>query len=215
MSTVTFNDKTYKLDEQGFLDPSNQWDENFAQGMAKELGIRGGLTDRHWHVILYVRQKFELECTVPVQVSACADNGIRLHELRALFPTGYHRGVCKIAGVNYKFMYETNYWLTYETAPPKKPRYHLDPVGFLANVDEWDEDFAVRANQEFGGGQPMSQRHWLVIRYLRDYYAEHQTIPPIHEMGEKNGLTLEDMRSLFPAVYRRGACLMAGLPFFG
>ncbi|GAG76667.1 unnamed protein product, partial [marine sediment metagenome] len=72
----------------------------------------------------------------------------RLHELRSLFPTGYHRGVCKIAGINYQFMYEHNYWLTYETAPPAKPRYKLDPLGFLENFEEWDEDFARLAIKE-------------------------------------------------------------------
>ena len=84
----------------------------------------------------------------------------------------------------------------------------LDPA-------EWDEEFARRAMAEFGGGQELSDRHWQVIRYLRFYYSKHRTIPPIHEMCAANSLSLEEMRVLFPGGYRRGACLIAGLPFFG
>ena len=31
--------KQYTLDEQGFLNPPEQWDETFAEGMAQRLGM--------------------------------------------------------------------------------------------------------------------------------------------------------------------------------
>jgi len=37
---VTFDNKTYTLDAYGF-EPAEQWDENFANGMAEVLGIYG------------------------------------------------------------------------------------------------------------------------------------------------------------------------------
>ena len=43
-STVEFRGKTYTLDKYGFLDPPEQWDEDFAQGMARMEGIYDGLT---------------------------------------------------------------------------------------------------------------------------------------------------------------------------
>jgi len=54
--TVSFNRKEYKLDRHGFLDPSHQWDEDFAEGMAKMLGIHGGLSEDHWKFIRYLRK---------------------------------------------------------------------------------------------------------------------------------------------------------------
>lgn len=214
MSTVTFGDKTYALDDHGFLDPSDQWDEAFAEGMARSLGIHGGLTERHWQVIQYLRKKFLEEKTVPVVVAACADNKMRLAEMRARFPTGYHRGACKIAGINHRFMYETNYWLTYETAPPPKPRYTLDTLGFLQEFDEWDEEFVALAMREVDESATPTERHWEVLRYLRDFYERRGTIPTIYETCNANDLSLEELRDLFPAGYRRGACRAAGLPFF-
>jgi len=215
MSSVAFKGKSYELDDHGFLDPPEQWDESFADGMAKMVGIRAGLTDRHWDFIHYLRHKFLEENTVPVLVIACADQDIRLSELRTLFPAGYHRGACKIAGINYKFMYETNYWLTYETAPPVKDRYELDSLGFLANADQWDEDFVELAMSQRDPPTTPSQRHMNVLHYLRDYFAVNRTIPPVHETCVANDLNLDDLRELFPGGYRRGACRIAGLPFFG
>lgn len=215
MSTVTFKHKTYQLDDHGFLDPPEQWDESFADGMAKMVGVSGGLTDRHWQFVRYLRHKFLTENTVPVLVIACADNEMRLSELRSLFPTGYHRGACKVAGINYQFMYETNYWLTYETAPPAQPRYKLDPLGFLEDYAQWDEDFVELALAQRNPPTAPTERHLQIVRYLRDYYAVNRTIPTVYETCSATDSTLDELRELFPAGYRRGACRIAGLPFFG
>jgi tRNA 2-thiouridine synthesizing protein E len=215
MSTITFKGKTYELDDYGFLDPPEQWDKGFAEGMAKMVGITEGLTERHWQFIHYLRHKFTDENTVPVLVMACAEKDMRLSELRSLFPTGYHRGACKIAGINYKFMYETNYWLTYETAPPAKPRYSLDPLGFLEDFEQWDEDFVELAMSQQESPSAPTKRHMEVVCYLRDYYAVNRSLPTVFETCSANALSLDELRELFPAGYRRGACRMAGLPFFG
>jgi tRNA 2-thiouridine synthesizing protein E len=140
---------------------------------------------------------------------------MRLSELRSLFPAGYHRGVCKVAGINYRFMYETNYWLTYETAPPVKPRYELDELGFLADYRQWDEDFVELALSQRDPPVSPTERHFQVVRYLRDYYVIQGSIPTVYEVCSANRLTLEELHDLFPAGYRRGACRSAGLPFFG
>ena len=215
MSSVAFKGDTYTLDDHGFLDPPDQWNESFAEGMAKMVGITGGLTERHWQLINYLRHKFLDEQTVPVVVAACSDNDMRLSELRALFPTGYHRGACKIAGINYQFMYELNFWLTYETASPAKPRYDLDQLGFLKNFDQWDEDFVELAMAQRDPPTTPTGRHLQVVRYLRDYYAINRTLPTVFETCSANDMNMEELRELFPAGYRRGACRMAGLPFHG
>lgn len=215
MGKVTFKGKTYSLDNHGFLDPPSQWEDDFAEGMAKMVGIRSGLTDRHWQLIHYLRNKFVEEKTVPVVVLACADNDMRLSELRSLFPTGYHRGACKIAGINYRFMYDLNMWLTYETWAPLKPRYPLDSLGFLEDPESWDEDFVELLMGQLDPPTVPTDRHMQVIRFLQDFFTVNRMIPTVFEACSANDLSLEELRDLFPAGYRRGACRMAGLPLFG
>jgi tRNA 2-thiouridine synthesizing protein E len=46
-----------------------------------------------------------------------------------------------------------------------------DSEGYLCNLDDWSEDFArAQAARE---GLPLTPAHWEVIRFLRQYYAEH------------------------------------------
>jgi TusE/DsrC/DsvC family sulfur relay protein len=214
-TSIAFEGKVYSLDDYGFLDPPEQWDENFAQAMAQTLGIPGRLTERHWQLIRYIRKKVREENTVPISVIACADNDMRLDEFKSLFPTGYFRGACRIAGINYDFLYRTNYWLTYETTPLRKEKYRLDPLGFLEDFNQWDEEFAeLIVTQEWRLPQGLTERNLQIIRYLRDFYRRTHTIPTIIETCKANGLSLEQLHQLFPAGYRRGACRIAGLPFF-
>jgi tRNA 2-thiouridine synthesizing protein E len=207
--------RDYTLDEHGFLDPPEQWDTTFAIGMARMQGIFDGLTDDHWQIINYLRKKFLEEKTVPLVVFACADNNIRVTRLKELFPTGYHRGACRIAGINYEFMYQTNIWLTYESHEHLKARQKTTPAGFLKNFNEWDQRFAHMVARDWNLPHGLTDRHWAVIKYLRNYYRIHKNIPPVYETCQANDLSLEELRELFPAGYRRGACQAAGIPFFG
>ncbi|MFH1726507.1 MAG: TusE/DsrC/DsvC family sulfur relay protein [Elusimicrobiota bacterium] len=214
--TVSFRGgRSYTLDRYGFLESPEQWDEDFADGMAGKLGIYGGLTEQHWSFIRYLRKKFLEENTVPVVVIACANNKLRLSQLRRLFPTGYHRGACKIAGINYKFMYETNIWLTYESYPALKAEHDMTPVGFLKDFDRWDERFAEIVASDWDLPEGLTGRHWKIIRYLRDFYKNNENVPTIYETCKANDLDLGELRRLFPDGYRRGACRIAGLPFLG
>jgi tRNA 2-thiouridine synthesizing protein E len=211
--TVIFNNKEYTLDRHGFLYPAEQWDENFAEGMARKLGIYEGLTIEHWKFIKYLRGKFLEEKTVPVVVIACAENGLRLNELRTLFPTGYHRGACKIAGINYAFMYDTNIWLTYECMPALEENFEVDELGFLLDFNKWNEQFAYWASRDWNLPEGLTENHWRIIRYLRESYTKTNNIPSVYEVCKSNDIGLDQLGELFPDGFRRGACRAAGLPF--
>jgi tRNA 2-thiouridine synthesizing protein E len=206
--------KVYTLDCYGFLDPPEQWDADFAIGMARRVGVAGDLTDEHWSFIRYLRSKFVDEKTVPVVVLACAENNMRLGKLRALFPAGYHRGACKVAGINYEFMYKHNIWLTYESYRMLKANYEMTPTGFLKNFGQWNGQFAflIATDWDLPGG--LTDDHWRVITYLRKHYAENRDIPNVYETLKDLDLTLSELLMLFSEGYRRGACRVAGLPFF-
>ncbi|MCP4703759.1 MAG: TusE/DsrC/DsvC family sulfur relay protein [candidate division Zixibacteria bacterium] len=212
--SIEFNGITYTLDRHGFLDPSDQWSISFAKGMAEKLGILEGLSKEHWDFINYLRSKFLDENTVPVVVKACSDNNIRLTKLRALFPTGYHRGACKIAGLNFNYMCETNLWLSYETHHNKDTEYKTNELGFLEDFELWNERFAYFVVQNWGLPDSLTDQHWKVIKYLRDFYSASKNIPSIYEVCKANDIGFDELDKLFPRGYRRGACRVSGLPFF-
>ena len=211
---VTFAERTYSLDDYGFLSPPEQWDRDFAEGMAATLRIHGGLTVEHWSFIEYLRKKFLEEDTVPVVVMACSEVGLRLTYLKRLFPTGYFRGACRIAGIDYAFMQRTNHWLSYETAPILKNRYVISPQGFLHDFELWDEQFSEGILAEWGMPPRLTDRQREVIAFLRDFYRDRGDIPSVVETCRKTSLTLEELRDQFSGGYRRGLCRIAGLPFF-
>lgn len=46
-----------------------------------------------------------------------------------------------------------------------------DSEGYLRDLDDWSEDFAEALARE--EGLVLTPAHWEVIRYLREFYAEH------------------------------------------
>jgi tRNA 2-thiouridine synthesizing protein E len=212
---VTFKgDKDYTLDQYGFLDPPEQWDEEFANGMARLQGIYDGLTKEHWDFISYIREKYLTERKLPLLVAACAEKHLRLSKLKSLFPTGYFRGACRIAGLNYKFMNEVNTWAICETATLLMCEFKVTPQGFLEDFNQWNERFANLVSCEWKLPNGLTYKHWEIIRFLRNYYLTMNNIPTVYEVCQAHKIDIEDLYELFPEGYRRGACRIAGLPFF-
>ena len=59
-------------------------------------------------------------------------------------------------------------------------RIETDGEGYLVDRGDWSEGFALAlAKQE---GLDLSTEHWEVIRYLRDYFAEHGVQAQVREM---------------------------------
>lgn len=212
---VTFESgKAYTLDDHGFLVQSDEWEEEFANGMARLQGIHDGLTKEHWDFIHYIRKKALKDKDLPLLVVACSDNNIRLGRLKALFPSGYFRGACRIAGISFKTLCDLNIWHSYETVPPLLNAYDLDTQGFLKDFDKWDERFANLLSSEWSLPGGLTPKHWDVIRFLRNYYIATHNIPVVFEVCQAHDLELGDLKAMFPGGYRRGACRVAGLPFF-
>lgn len=209
---VTYGNKTYCLDEHGYLEHPSMWDDNFAEGIAPKLGAASGLSDDHWRVINYLRQKLDDEDTVPFFVTTCRELGFKLGKFRSLFPTGFMRGACRAAGLSFRYIAERNMILTYENLPSVWERYTIGPMGFLESFDQWDQAFSNLVAREWDLPAGLTEVHWKVIRYLRERYGETGAIPLVYETCRANNLTIEGLNTLFPAGYRRGACRIAGLP---
>ena len=87
----------------------------------------------------------------------------------------------------------------------------VDEDGFLIDFEDWTEAVALVLAVQNGSGE-LSDKHWQVIKYLRDYYQEHRIGPMVKSLCKDTGLSLKQIYELFPAGPARGACKVAGLP---
>ncbi len=101
MTSVIGLQKAYEVDARGFLVRPEDWDEEFAERTAPEVGITEGLTGEHWSVIRFVRETYARHRQVPLVHVTCINNGLKTRDLKRLFPAGYHRGAVKLAGLRF------------------------------------------------------------------------------------------------------------------
>jgi tRNA 2-thiouridine synthesizing protein E len=94
----------------------------------------------------------------------------------------------------------------------------LNQKGFLAHFDDWNADLATALAAE--AGLTLTDCHWNVIQFMRDYYVAHQ-IPPsprvvVKSIGEEISEHVPCTRRHFDALFPNGgcrlACRIAGLP---
>jgi tRNA 2-thiouridine synthesizing protein E len=216
MGTFTYKGKSYDVDSMDFLLDCGQWDENFVEGMAQKLNMPQKLTIEQWDVIRSIREAFDETGRCPIVYETCRMNGLRLTELKRLFPAGYLRGACKLAGITYKEGYLGQSYMP-QTADDLnvisvKKTYQVDARGFLVNPNDWDEYYAVyRAfDMKIPGGK-LSEKHWQIVRFLRERYEKTGEVPTVFDTCEANDVGLDELEELFPDGYHRGVVKIAGL----
>jgi len=90
--------ETIAVDAEGFLLEPAQWDRELAERIAHEAGI-AELTDRHWLVIEFMRERFLTSGTAPSIRSLGKESGVPVKELYELFPKGPAKLAAKIGGI--------------------------------------------------------------------------------------------------------------------
>jgi tRNA 2-thiouridine synthesizing protein E len=56
----------------------------------------------------------------------------------------------------------------------------------------------------------MTDEHWTVVNYIRDYFSEFGTAPMIRKLCKKT-FPIKRVYELFPSGPAKGACKVAGL----
>ncbi|BAP54913.1 DsrC family protein [Thioploca ingrica] len=92
-----------------------------------------------------------------------------------------------------------------------------DEEGYLVNLNEWNEDAAkILAAQD---DLELTESHWEVINFLREYYDEYQIAPAVRVLTKAIGKKLgpekgnsKYLYELFPYGPAKQACRFAGLP---
>ena len=87
----------------------------------------------------------------------------------------------------------------------------VDEDGFMSEPDVWDKAIAA-ALATTEGVDDLTDDHWKVVEYLRNYYQQFGVAPMIHKLCKETGFDLKSIYSLFPSGPAKGACKVAGLP---
>jgi tRNA 2-thiouridine synthesizing protein E len=87
----------------------------------------------------------------------------------------------------------------------------LDEDGFLDNTNDWNEEVAhmLAKTEEV---DELTEDHWVIINYLRNYFAEFGVAPMLRKMLKETKKTSGQLYELFPSGPDKGACKIAGLP---
>lgn len=90
--------------------------------------------------------------------------------------------------------------------------------GFLEDAREWTPEVAQAIARE--DNIELTEAHWEIIRFLREFYQQHEVSPPSNRLfvkavkerfGEDKGNSIYLMQ-LFPGTPAKTACRIAGLP---
>lgn len=92
-----------------------------------------------------------------------------------------------------------------------------DEEGYLVDRNDWTEEVAGELAK--AEGLDMSENHWEVVNFLREYYEEYQIAPAVRVLTKAIGKKLgkdkgnsKYLYELFPYGPAKQACKVAGLP---
>ncbi|WP_312924452.1 sulfurtransferase TusE [Atlantibacter hermannii] len=101
---LTFNDREFETDNDGYLKDSSQWSEGLAEVIAAQEGIT--LTADHWEVVRFVRDFYlefntspAIRMLVKAMAKAFGEEKGNSRYLYRLFPKGPAKQATKIAGL--------------------------------------------------------------------------------------------------------------------
>ena len=95
----------YQRDNEGYIVDPEDWDENLARQMAEEEQLE--LNDDYWNVLSFMRDYWQQHKVAPdvrhvikhLNLEHGLDKKVAKQHLFSLFPYGYAKQACKIAGM--------------------------------------------------------------------------------------------------------------------
>jgi tRNA 2-thiouridine synthesizing protein E len=87
----------------------------------------------------------------------------------------------------------------------------IDDEGFFRQPTQWTEEMAPElARAE--GIDALTDRHWVVIRFMRQEYFDKGTGPTVRALGKTSGVSVKELYQLFPKGPAKVAAKIAGIP---
>ena len=87
----------------------------------------------------------------------------------------------------------------------------VDTEGFMTDPGQWNETIAEAIARGNGVGQ-LNERHWLVVRFMRDRYLQTGPAPSIRSLGKESGVPIKELYQLFPKGPAKLAAKIGGIP---
>ncbi len=86
----------------------------------------------------------------------------------------------------------------------------VDAEGFLTDPGQWTEEIGEEIAH--AAGIELTERHWLVVRFMRDRYLATGTAPTIRTLGKESGVPVKELYGLFPKGPAKLAAKIGGIP---
>ena len=87
----------------------------------------------------------------------------------------------------------------------------VNDEGFFVDPTQWTEDMAPILASEAGIDE-LTDRHWQVIRFMRQEYFDKGTGPTVRALGKTSGVPVTELYQLFPKGPAKIAAKIAGIP---
>jgi tRNA 2-thiouridine synthesizing protein E len=87
----------------------------------------------------------------------------------------------------------------------------LSDDGFFEEPTQWTEAMAPDLARAEGIDE-LTDRHWQVIRYMRQEYFDKGTGPTVRALGKSSGVSVKELYELFPKGPAKLAAKIAGIP---
>ena len=104
MASIEVDGKSYEVDEDGYLQDWQEWNEGVAKKMSQDDGLE--LTESHWEVIKFLRGYFEKYQIAPMIKILTKEIGKVMGPekgntkyLYELYPAGPAKQACRYAGL--------------------------------------------------------------------------------------------------------------------
>ncbi|MBM4174869.1 MAG: TusE/DsrC/DsvC family sulfur relay protein [Ignavibacteria bacterium] len=89
--------------------------------------------------------------------------------------------------------------------------FEIDADGNLKNLSDWNENIAKALAKEEEVND-LTDRHWVVINYMRKEFQEKGDAPSIRKLTKESGVDTKELYALFPKGPAKKAAKIAGLP---
>ncbi len=97
MPVTELDGHSVHVDDEGFLTRYDEWDEELAAVLARQIGIE--LTDAHWKAIRFLREDYRTQGDTATSRRVQTIGGIPVKEQFALFPKKPAKKMAYVAGL--------------------------------------------------------------------------------------------------------------------
>jgi len=87
----------------------------------------------------------------------------------------------------------------------------IDDDGNMTDSSAWTKDIALAFAKE-QGIEELTDRHYIVIEFMRKEFEENGTGPSIRKLNKQSGVGTKELYQLFPGGPAKKAALIAGIP---